>query len=94
MTKEKSEVIPSEVPVINYTLCTHCNQCVEVCLKNVIQSSETFTCSKCVKYCITMEVPCSPEHYVFNYRDCDACGLCFENCPAEALYWHKINEKG
>jgi Pyruvate/2-oxoacid:ferredoxin oxidoreductase delta subunit len=93
MTETAAEVKIGKVAVIDYSLCTHCNQCLEVCPLQVISASETFTCDKCVKYCITMDVPCSPEHYVFKYADCDGCGICITHCTVKAMYWHNLTHK-
>jgi Pyruvate/2-oxoacid:ferredoxin oxidoreductase delta subunit len=93
MNEHKIPDILTELPVIDYNLCTHCNICVEVCPKGVISSAMNYTCDKCVKYCISMEVPCSPEHYVFNYVDCDVCGICVEHCPEKAMNWYKVKKK-
>ena len=30
---------------------------------------------------------CDPEYYMFVYDRCDACGICVEECPHQAIYW-------
>jgi len=89
MAEEIIQIIQNGVPVINYNLCTHCKTCIEICPQGAISNPISFSCSKCVKYCITMEVPCPPDHYVFNYKECNNCGDCIEHCPADALHWSK-----
>ncbi len=93
MIEEKTKIIPIQLPVIDYSLCTQCKICIEVCPSVVISDPVSFTCGKCVKYCITMEVPCSPDQFVFNYEVCDSCGICIEHCPTKAMYWHKVAQK-
>jgi hypothetical protein len=58
-----------------------------VCPKNAILESSNNCCAKCIKYCMTMEVPCSPEYIVFDYDTCDSCGHCITSCQHKALYW-------
>ena len=93
MMEENAEIKPGRIPVIDYSLCTQCKTCIEVCPTDVISDPVSFTCGKCVKYCITMEVPCLPEQFVFNYEACNSCGICIENCPAKALFWRNASEK-
>ncbi|HPI29940.1 MAG TPA: 4Fe-4S binding protein [Bacteroidales bacterium] len=45
-----------------------------------------------MKYCISMDVPCVPETYFFDYEKCDACGICIEKCPYNAISWHKVDK--
>jgi ferredoxin len=75
------------LPVIDMAVCTHCGKCIAVCPTGAIEKSTTITCAKCIKYCMTMDVPCNPEHYMFIYEKCDACGICIEECPHQAIYW-------
>ncbi|MCP3965943.1 MAG: hypothetical protein GY718_06240 [Lentisphaerae bacterium] len=51
------------------------------------------TCAKCVKYCSIMEVPCQPPNIIFNYKQCNSCGLCLKMCPEKAIYWFKEMEE-
>ena len=75
------------LPVIDNVLCNKCNKCIEACPYNVISEKDNFSCSKCIKYCLIMDVPCTPDSYFFNYNLCDSCGLCVEKCPNKAISW-------
>ncbi|MBN1498061.1 MAG: 4Fe-4S binding protein [Spirochaetes bacterium] len=77
----------TKFPAIDPKLCKKCNRCIEICPKNAIRESSNNCCAKCVKYCMTMEVPCSPELIVFDYELCDSCGECMSACPHDAIYW-------
>ena len=74
-------------PAIDALKCNRCATCIEACPREAILSQLNTSCAKCVKYCITMQVPCAPEHIIFNYDRCDSCGLCVSACPQEAIYW-------
>jgi hypothetical protein len=50
----------SRLPTIDPTLCTNYRACVEHCPKHAIEEPLNFCCAKCVKYCLSMEVPCRP----------------------------------
>jgi Pyruvate/2-oxoacid:ferredoxin oxidoreductase delta subunit len=86
--KIKSEV--SQLPVIDNSKCTKCDDCYIICPLGAIVKSSNTACAKCIKYCISMKVPCDPLNYVFCYEKCDSCGLCVSACKSEAIYWHKI----
>jgi Pyruvate/2-oxoacid:ferredoxin oxidoreductase delta subunit len=88
-----SEVINSEkthLPVIDYSKCTKCDECYINCPLRAIVKETSSACAKCVKYCISMKVPCNPENYVFCYEKCNMCGLCVSDCIYEAIYWHNM----
>ena len=80
-----------KVPVIDVAKCIDFEKCITTCPTNAIYKKIDSSCAKCIKYCISMKVPCNPDHYVFCYEHCDACGLCIPACPAEAINWYKIN---
>lgn len=82
------------LPAVDAAKCNSCYSCVEACPRNAILVPMNTTCAKCVKYCLTMEVPCSPEHVVFSYDLCDGCGICVEACPRDAIYWFKRSDQG
>ena len=79
------------VPIIKSGLCINCDKCVAACPTEAILKSNDSACAKCIKYCISMEVPCNPEHYIFCYEKCDACSACVSACPVEAIDWFKIS---
>ena len=80
------------IPVIDFTKCKRCKKCIEVCPNDALSISFNNCCAKCIKYCLTMEVPCHPKEIIFKYEKCDSCGLCLEICPENAIYWHEINK--
>lgn len=77
-----------KLPVIDFLKCKKCNKCIEACPNNAIIEPLNTSCSKCIKYCILMEVPCSPKNLIFDYELCDTCGLCIKACPDKAIYWY------
>jgi Pyruvate/2-oxoacid:ferredoxin oxidoreductase delta subunit len=81
ITKKKTVVYP----VIDFSRCVKCEKCIAVCPHKVIHRENLMTCSKCIKYCITMDVPCKSNDYFFEYDLCDACGKCIEVCTHEAI---------
>jgi Pyruvate/2-oxoacid:ferredoxin oxidoreductase delta subunit len=74
-------------PVIEAPRCNICGRCIDACPRNAILEHFNVSCEKCIKYCISMDVPCSPEHIVFSYDRCDSCGLCIAACGQNAMYW-------
>ena len=81
---------PDKVPVIDITKCTNCDKCVKVCSSKVICKKTNYECSKCIKYCLSIKAPCNPDHYIFCYEKCSACGFCVSICPVNAINWFKI----
>ncbi len=75
------------IPVIDSSKCIRCDKCMIACPTGAIKNATNNTCAKCIKYCISMKVPCNPAHYVFSYKKCDACGLCVIACDVNAMYW-------
>jgi Pyruvate/2-oxoacid:ferredoxin oxidoreductase delta subunit len=84
--------IKSKIPIINVEKCTNCDKCIEICPTDAICKSNNYTCSKCIKYCLTMDVPCNPDHKVFCYEKCDSCGICVTSCPVNAITWFTIQQ--
>lgn len=78
------------MPVINTALCNKCNNCVEACVANAISEKDNYSCSKCVKYCLSIDVPCAPDLYVINFELCNSCGQCIEVCPNDAITWFEV----
>ncbi|HNW69436.1 MAG TPA: 4Fe-4S binding protein [Bacteroidales bacterium] len=87
-----SDSILDKVPVIDVASCKKCKKCVEICTKNAISETNNYSCSKCMKYCISMDVPCVPDTYFFDYEKCDGCGICIEKCPSNAISWYKVDK--
>jgi Pyruvate/2-oxoacid:ferredoxin oxidoreductase delta subunit len=74
-------------PAIDADRCVDCGSCVGVCPNDAIQEPMNFCCAKCVKYCLTMDVPCRPGSVVVCLERCDGCGTCVSACPHEAIAW-------
>jgi len=77
----------TQLPIIDFANCVKCMNCVTACPRSAIVEPINTSCAKCVKYCISMEVPCSPENIIFDYALCDSCGECLSACPEGAIYW-------
>jgi len=45
-----------------------------------------------MKYCISMDVPCVPDTYFFDYEKCDGCGICIEKCPNNSISWYMVDK--
>ena len=84
------EIIKTQLPVIDISKCTNCDQCYNICPTDAIVKASGSACARCIKYCISMEVPCNPESYVFCYELCNVCGLCISACYNNAIYWHRL----
>jgi ferredoxin len=78
---------PKKIPVIDFTKCRKCKQCIKICPSQAISVSFNNCCAKCIKYCLTMEVPCQPKEIIFKHELCDTCGLCLKICPESAISW-------
>ena len=83
----------NQIPVIDSDKCIRCEKCIIACPKNAIINSSNAACSKCIKYCLSMSVPCNPDHYIFCYEQCDSCGLCITACANDAIYWYNSMKK-
>jgi Na+-translocating ferredoxin:NAD+ oxidoreductase subunit B len=83
-TAARPEMLPRRA-LIDTAVCTACGECVRECPKGAIRQPSEFCCAKCVKYCLAMEVPCSPVGVSVCPDLCDGCGLCVPVCPVEAV---------
>lgn len=73
------------IPVINFSKCVKCEECIKACPHGVISRESLNTCSKCIKYCVSFDVPCKENEYSFKYQLCDSCGKCIEACKHQAI---------
>lgn len=80
-----------KVPVIDTEKCTNCDKCISVCPNNAIYKNINYSCSKCIKYCLSLEVPCNQDQYSICYDKCNACGLCVLTCNINSINWHIIS---
>ncbi|NLH50565.1 MAG: 4Fe-4S binding protein [Myxococcales bacterium] len=76
-------------PVIDAGRCDNCGICVEGCPSRAIQETFNTTCAKCVKYCLTYQVPCTPRALIVRPELCTGCGRCVEICPRGAIAWEE-----
>lgn len=76
-----------QLPVIDLTKCIDCDKCIEACPKGAISKQQNYDCLKCIRYCLSKDIRCKPEHYIIFYKKCDACGLCIEACSHNAIHW-------
>jgi ferredoxin len=75
----------TKLPYIDILKCTRCEKCILICPTHAIIKTSNPTCDKCIKYCISMQVPCNRENYIFCYDLCDSCGLCISACKHDAI---------
>jgi ferredoxin len=80
----------AQLPYIDSSKCVYCDLCFNKCPHGAIMKVPNPACDKCIKYCISMKVPCNRENYVFCYEKCDSCGLCISACNYEAVSWKLI----
>jgi Pyruvate/2-oxoacid:ferredoxin oxidoreductase delta subunit len=78
------------VPVIDFSKCVKCEECIAACPHHVIKRENLLSCSKCIKYCVFMDVPCKSNDYFFEYELCDSCGKCVEACKHGAIKMEKF----
>ena len=81
-----------KIPVLNSHLCTQCGECVSICPENAIVYSSSSQCAKCIKYCISLNVPCDPDYSIIIYEKCNSCGKCVEACKAGAISWQLLED--
>jgi Pyruvate/2-oxoacid:ferredoxin oxidoreductase delta subunit len=85
MTEGRDRREPSLLPAIDQALCNGCGICIARCPTAALLEPMNASCSKCVKYCTTMEVPCCPTRLVLVDGLCNGCGLCATACPLHAI---------
>ena len=73
------------IPCIAHALCDGCGICIAECPAGALVETGNTGCAKCVKYCLTMEVPCLPARVVLLDALCDGCGVCAAACPHDAI---------
>jgi len=81
-----------KVPDTNMLKCKKCNICFNSCHVDAISIISNVCCAKCIKYCISFDVPCHPEYITIDYNICDSCGECIAKCPNGAIYWSTPEE--
>ena len=83
--KQDGAPVTVRKPTIDAALCTSCGACMTACPVLAIVEPQNYTCAKCVKYCATMEVPCTPVGITICSSICDGCGRCIPACPNGAI---------
>ena len=83
---------PARALVIDPARCTRCGACILACPKDAITEPNGSSCAKCVKYCTSMEVPCSPAQPSISRGRCDLCGQCIVACREGAIVWTTSKE--
>ena len=76
-----------KLPVIDFTKCRKCKKCIDACPNRAIIMTTNYCCAKCVKYCLTMKVPCHPKEIIFLNERCNKCGNCIDACSEKAISW-------
>lgn len=72
-------------PVIDQSRCNSCGICIRNCLAGALLEPSNASCAKCVKYCISIDVPCEPTKVMVLHDRCNGCGTCLTICPQEAI---------
>ena len=80
----------AERPVIDHSKCILCGLCYDACPQGAIKKMPNPVCDKCIKYCISMDVPCNNMNYVICKDLCDSCGLCVSVCNYHAISWERL----
>lgn len=75
------------LPTVDPARCDGCGRCASACPTGAVRVPSADSCAKCVRYCLSLEVPCSRESLPFRYEACDGCGRCLEACHTGALSW-------
>ncbi|HNX22505.1 MAG TPA: 4Fe-4S binding protein [Spirochaetota bacterium] len=76
-----------KIPIVDQSKCVRCNNCVDICPGNAISVISNSCCAKCIKYCISLPVPCHPEYLTFDYSICNSCGICIDSCSHGVISW-------
>ncbi|MBI5549110.1 MAG: 4Fe-4S binding protein [Deltaproteobacteria bacterium] len=74
-------------PEIDSRKCTKCNECIRLCPQGAVIEPSNALCAKCIKFCLSMEVPCEVKRPAIVYQSCDGCGRCVTGCPQKAISW-------
>lgn len=75
----------SAIPKVYHEKCTSCSDCINACEKHAISFTTNFYCSRCIRYCMTLDVPCKKEHIIIDPELCNSCGECVTFCKNNAL---------
>jgi ferredoxin len=70
---------------IQHQHCITCSKCVELCPQNALSLNSDQYCSRCIRYCMSMDVPCHLYHIEVDVYKCNDCGICIEHCPERAI---------
>ncbi|HEY3452038.1 MAG TPA: 4Fe-4S binding protein [Myxococcales bacterium] len=78
---------PVRLPIVDLARCSGCGECAARCPTGAVRAPQGGACARCVKYCLSFEVPCRREARPFRYELCDSCGKCVKACASGAIVW-------
>lgn len=78
--------VKKNVPIVINERCISCGDCVKFCPQNAIVLKSNFYCARCIRYCMTMDVPCKTTHITIIPEICDGCGKCLVVCKNGAIF--------
>ena len=70
---------------IDYSKCTLCEECIDICPENAIKKVKNSICNKCPKYCMTYEVDCNYFKIEIDDSKCNSCNACISTCLVLAI---------
>lgn len=80
-----------QFPVIDCTKCSRCEKCIGICPEQAIKLVRSISCSRCIRYCLSMDVPCNQYHVEIDVSKCTLCGLCLGICDDNAIFMDDIS---
>lgn len=94
MSEGASGAAPGRAVEVDLSKCDRCGACLRACPRGALVPAPNEACAKCIKYCLSMPVPCTPGTPVLCPTRCDGCGRCLAVCPSGAIGWQRGVEPG